>query len=425
MKQKPVNILVKGITDYIDELRPKLNSQLGSLDANARAQDLGPLDTAELPKRYTIYEPMLLLGQTFPCHTSAWAALYSSLSEADKQTLFATIVRTFRKAGHKITHIALNAPIQLRPNDANGDATENVMRSPINLQPLYGEFGPEKLLSSDSSQPTQVDFDAAFWVESSQLSGIKQVWAPRWTMFSRGNISEKARILGVTKQNQSPFPGLSADDLGHDISDAEVVDFYVGIGYFAFPYLRRNVRRVFGWEINGWSVEGLRRGCERNDIGCEVVRVQDCASKRELQNMARYAVGVIREKPDVRCVVFWGDNLFAAEVISEVGLALHHDAQSLSVRHCNLGQLPTSQDSWTGAVEVLDPQLGGWLHVHENAEIQEVDHRRVQVVAALAELARWKKGGSWQALCEHVEMVKTYAPGIGHFVFDIKIWPAR
>lgn len=423
VKQTSVNILVKGINDYLNDKRSSLDGLDGKLDAAVTQAQLDGLKLAELPKRYTIYEPMLLLGSNFPSQTPAWAAFYSSLAATDKHALFSTIAKSFRNAGHKITHLALNAPIKLSLND--DDADGNVMRSPLNLQPLYGDFGPAELLDADSTQPTQADFDAALWVMTSQLSGIEQVWAPRWTMFSRGNISEKARILGLTQQNSSPFPGLSVEELEQDVGIVDVVDLYVGIGYFAFPYLKRGVKRVFGWEINGWSVEGLRRGCERNGIRCEVVRVPDNANAQQQNEVVKHVVDVLCEKTDVRCIVFWGDNSFAAEIIGEVTRVMKGVTSSLSVRQCNLGLLPTSQGSWKAAVQVIDPVLGGWLHVHENAEIEAVQQKKQYVVGALAPAVRQDKGASWQVSCEHVEMVKTYAPGVGHFVFDIKLWPAN
>lgn len=421
-KQKPANILVKAISDYILKRHKPPRDGSRNVD-DVAGHNQGALPTSMIPKRYTIYEPMLLLGSNFPSQTPAWEAFYSSLLTADKHVLFGTIGRAFRSAGQNITHIALNAPIQ--PNLDDDDADGNVMRSPTNLQPLYGDFGPEKMFDSNASQPTQADFDAAFWVQTSQLSGIKQVWAPRWTMFSRGNIAEKARILGLEKQNPSPFPGLSNEELGQDIGEVDVVDFYVGIGYFAFLYLEKGIRRVFGWDINGWSVEGLRRGCERNGIECEVVRVPDDASEQEQKDVVEHVVGVLRGKTNVRCIVFWGDNSFAGRIMCEVGAALENDTLSLTVRHCNLGLLPTSQGSWKDAVKVIDPVLGGWLHVHENAEIGAVEQKKRHVLGVFAEIVAREKDERWQTSCEYVEMVKTYAPGVGHFVFDIKLWPAR
>jgi len=133
---------------------------------------------------------------------------------------------------------------------------------------------------------------------------------------------------------------------------------------------------------------------------------------------------VLRKQPDVSCIAFWGDNLFAASILSKVSAALKGDTPSLKVRHCNLGLLPTSRESWAGAVKVIDAVQGGWLHVHENAEIAGVEQKKQYVVDALAKLVRQEKGRSWQVSCEHTEMVKTYAPGVGHFVFDVRLWPA-
>jgi len=421
-KQKSGNILARGINDYIVENRTCVHGSAEALNVTAQQHESGAIQTRELPKRYTIYEPMLLLGLNFSTQTPAWEALYSGLTTDEKHLLFSTIAKAFCNAGHNITHIAVNAPIQLSLD--NDDANENVMRSPINLRPLYGDFGPDSLLRSHTSQPTQADFDAAFWVETLQPSGSKQVWAPRWTMFSRGNVSEKARVLGLAQWNPSPFPGLSANELEHNIETVDVVDFYVGIGYFAFPYLKRNVRRLFGWEINGWSVEGLRKGCERNGVGCEVVRVPDNANELEQRSLVEHVINVLRKQPDVSCIAFWGDNLFAASILSKVSAALKGDTPSLKVRHCNLGLLPTSRESWAGAVKVIDAVQGGWLHVHENAEIAGVEQKKQYVVDALAKLVRQEKGRSWQVSCEHTEMVKTYAPGVGHFVFDVRLWPA-
>ncbi|KAJ9654407.1 S-adenosylmethionine-dependent methyltransferase [Neophaeococcomyces mojaviensis] len=340
-----------------------------------------------------------------------------------------------------VTHVAMNAPIDLpvksmaqalapvarsgvaRTNGSGITAAsisdENIMRSPTNLRPLYGDFGPDSLFSTRESGPGQADSDAAFWVETSQLSGIRQVWAPRWTMFSRGNIREKGRILG----QQSTFPGLTEEDLNQPLPAIDVVDFYVGIGYFALSYLKRGIRRVFGWEINGWSVEGLRRGCERNGWQCLTVSVSADVEGRDR------AVGVVvkalHDMCDLRCIVFHGDNQFAEGTMAAVRDVLKKEEVAINVRHCNLGLLPTSKGSWEGGVSCIDTKWGGWLHVHENAEISQVEVKRQAILDILAAMVKTKKGNGWQISCEHTEMVKTYAPGVGHFVFDIKLWPAR
>lgn len=218
-----------------------------------------------LPKRYTIYPPLLVLPTNFVSYTPEWKNLFSTLTSAEKNDLFACIATAF--APHAITHIAINGPISLETDDSG---KKNMMRSPSHLSPVYGDFGPSVLEQpyQNSGQPTDHDFQRAFWVSTLQNGAVYQTWAPLWTMFSRGNIKEKARILDPS----AGMKGLTMEDLGRDslnghretLSGVDVADLYVGIGYFAFSYLKRGVRTVFGWEINGWSVEGLRRGCEMN-----------------------------------------------------------------------------------------------------------------------------------------------------------------
>lgn len=411
---KTANPLVNGIQRLV-----KTNGA-----AAHSASDVG-LQSTDIPKRYTIYEPMLLLNSNFATYSSTWHKFYSALSSTDLENLFSSILDAFHDAGVNVTHIALNAPIQLDiRNDDGRNQGYNITRSPVNLRPLHGDFGPDELLQAHSEQPTKADFEAAFWVEAAQLSGILQLWAPRWTMFSRGNIREKARILGLAQHNPSPFPGLSEEHLGQSLHQVDVIDFYVGIGYFALPYLRRGVRRVFGWEINGWSVEGLRRGCEKNGFECEVFLVPDQLDNTTVSRLAQDVARAVCCKAGLRCVVFRGDNRHAPMTMKAVDKALALSSSALNVRHCNMGLLPSSRSSYEGAVRVVSALNGAWLHIHENADILSVEQKRLEVKEQLKALLQRVRGDRWQLWCEQTEMVKTYAPGVGHFVFDIKIWPA-
>jgi tRNA wybutosine-synthesizing protein 2 len=361
-----------------------------------------------------LYPPLLLLPSNFASYSPNWQSFYSGLDRAERDDLFASICRAFK--GHGASHIAINAPI------SNEDAVyghSNAMRSPAGLVPVFGDFGPSCLTSGE--QPGPADFDAAFWTSAVQNGGITQVWAPLWTMFSRGNISEKARILG----NRSRFSGMTDTELGQKLSDIEVIDFYVGIGYFAFSYLKRGVRRVWGWEINGWSVEGLRRGAEKNGWKVCVIEVGDkgLVSEVRIAQIAR-----IMSKGDVsesRCVVFHGDNKWAAQVMAVITGLVQASERVLHIRHANLGLLPTSRTSWENSVQVLDQQMGGWLHVHENVDVNEIDAKSEDVVSQIKKIVTSRRGASWTVSCCHVEQVKTYAPGVMHCVFDIEILPAR
>ena len=80
----------------------------------------------------------------------------------------------------EITHIALNKPI----------IESDIMRRPHNLIPIIGDFGPDISIDNKPPSPTESDFNRAFWCHVIQ-NGIYQTWAPKYTMFSRGNIKEK------------------------------------------------------------------------------------------------------------------------------------------------------------------------------------------------------------------------------------------
>ncbi|KAL4802309.1 S-adenosyl-L-methionine-dependent methyltransferase [Aspergillus unguis] len=370
---------------------------------------------SSLPKRYTIYQPMLLLPPNAFTHPPAWGSLYDRLDDDLRQALYASISSAFSRFG--VTHVAINAPIIL--TDSHGD--ENRMRSPVGLVPLYGNFGPPALKSGEGhqtlAQPSKEDYERAFWVRTVQNQGIVQIWAPLYTMFSRGNVTEKARILG----HSSTFDGLDGASLGKEgVENVAVVDMYAGIGYFVFSYLKRGVKRIWGWEINGWSVEGLRRGCIANGWGCKVVRVQ---SDGKLSEPVAELVESLSETE--RVVIFHGDNGFAARVMGEVRAVMEKTADWTSIRHVNLGLLPSSRAAWDDACQIVDKNKGGWIHVHENVDVQQIEEMRADITKVVK--ASWAQYASQTGFeprveCPHVEQVKTYAPGVMHCVFDLKLY---
>jgi len=282
---------------------------------------------ATLPKRWSLYPPMILLPPS-AFSSPEWKTYLSSLLEHQRLELFAAIAKTL-----KVGYLATNAPIQ-----------SNTIRSP-RLHPLHGDFG--KLIKGC---PTPSDFEAAFWATSTQ-HGIKQTWAPMYTMFSRGNITEKARVLS--------FP---------DVKDQEVADLYVGIGYFAFSYVKAGAKRVWGWDLNAWSVEGLRKGA--------------------------------------KIIAYNEDNGRAASRLGAMGV---------KVKHVNLGLLPSSRDSWGIATRILDDS-GGWLHVHGNCKDAEIGCWAKEVFSRFTELF----GSGWLVRVTDQFRVKEYAPGVGHWVLDVE-----
>lgn len=381
-------------TQQTNPLRAAFHAALSALPPETLSHlSLTPAQlAADLPSTYTIYPPLLLL----PAHAFRQPTWTTLLAHHPPTSHITRALLAAAAAALGVTHIAANAPIA--PTTTTTTTTgegDNTLRSPTALTPLHGAFGPP----GPNATPTRADFARAFWATARQ-NGVAQTWAPRHTMFSRGNVKEKARLLGLAAVREA--------------SGCAAVDLYAGIGYFAFSYRKAGVARVLGWEINAWSVEGLRRGAGANGWGVGVVgggeeEVDEGFFERDF-------------------VVFLESNEHAAGRVE--GLR----ERVPPVRHVNAGLLPTSRGGWETAVRVLDPGLGGWVHLHENFGEGEINARAEEVVREVRKI--WKTvrvercGRSEIPLdaedtikLEHVERVKTYAPGVLHCVLDIWISP--
>ncbi|OJD27542.1 hypothetical protein ACJ73_01061 [Blastomyces percursus] len=448
---KPRNIsnpLQTGIRNYLKNHRHQNQHQL-NIHTSPNPVSL----SIPLPRRFTIYPPLLLLPSNAFSSPPEWAVAYNTLSTVQRQELYACIAASFASMG--ITHITMNAPIATTMATKTSTSIENRIRSPSGLVPLYGDFGYGSNDGDDEDEyenvggecedveekeayPTEAALQSALWVRAVQNRGIVQIWAPLHSMFSRGNVVEKARILGI----ESRFAGLDNDGddggkqreveglLGQRVEDIAVVDMYAGIGYFVFSYLKRGAGRVWGWEINGWSIEGLCRGCKVNGWGVKVVKVD-----RKTGGVEGGIDGLVRGlKEEDRVVVFHGDNKFAAGVLRAFKEALQRRKMWKRIRHINLGLLPTSKPAWDGAVKVLDTEAGGWIHVHENVDVKGIRMMEEYIVKEINSLLRSFRGSGLlpssfhssipAAKCIHVERVKTYAPGVMHCVFDVYIPPS-
>ncbi|KAK1836089.1 S-adenosyl-L-methionine-dependent methyltransferase, partial [Podospora conica] len=380
-KPKKENPISAAIASWLTTLPPSLLDLI-----------LGPDTTpssllASSPKRWVVYEPMVLLPSgsfTSP----PWAALLASPPTPDLLApLWASILSNISQQSRSpLTHLAINDGIPLHLPSSSLDQEENLLRRPTNLLPLHGSFGPATF---SSPSPTPLDFSSALWVSTTQ-NGLAQTWAPRWTMFSRGNVKEKARLLAFhsSPSQQPELPHRAATELQGKLA----VDLYAGIGYFVFSYARLGLR-VLCWEVNPWSVEGLRRGAERNKFSVRVVRPDE-------------------EDVDVagggeQIVVFLEDNARAKGRLEALGVGRGE------VVHVNCGLLPSSEGSWRTAWEAVEGG-GGWVHVHENVGVGDIERRRGEVEKVF-------KGWGGEARVEHVELVKTFAPGVWHCVFDVFI----
>jgi tRNA wybutosine-synthesizing protein 2 len=120
--------------------------------------------------------------------------------------------------------------------------------------------------------------------------------------------------------------------------------------------------------------------------------------------------------------------------------AKEKDGEWKKIRHVNLGLLPSSKGAWEGAVQVLDWEMGGWIHVHENVNGEDIGGWEGVVVGMLRMMV-WRRddamgkgkqgwiremerrGRSDGVRCVHVEKVKSYAPGVWHVVYDVFVPP--
>lgn len=319
-----------------------------------------------LPKKYSVYPPMLLLsGQTL--ELEVWK---------DHTRFFPQLLE---QEFPQCTHIAVNKPI----------IESDVMRRPFNLVPVYGNFGPEPT-DTLFTNPSKANFKEAFWCLVVQ-NGITQHWAPRYTMFSRGNIKEKKRVLQLSKQKQN----LNTLPVA--------VDMYSGIGYFTLSYLA-NGYTVFCWELNPWSIEGLIRGLTANHHSYLVIGAD------EVLDSKKYHAAI---SSGVRAFVFNESNEESMRRFEQLSVPM-------DLQHINLGLLPSSKDLWgscTRMVNEISNSKETQIHVHENVSINDFDTFTNET------LEFFQKDCFAKFL--HLEKVKTFAPDVWHVVLDYLVSPRK
>jgi tRNA wybutosine-synthesizing protein 2 len=413
------NILRKALTEAFSdkELHAEAIEALG----------IASVDTLidSFPGSYSIYKPLLLFPST--SFNSDWTKLISHHPEI-LMPLWQSIA-----AAVDCTHIALNSPIP--PSNAHSSThscdEDNILRSPVNLTRLYGDFGPAPTAQSLAA-PGQKDLEDALWVSTIQ-NGIRQTWAPLYTMFSRGNVKEKARILELASASLASSASVASVEDGRRrragsgtpgavaASTATAVDMYAGIGYFSFSYRRAGFACVICFELNPWSVEGLRRGAALNGWSTRVFTAEHVPARdapgsewEAWRDGADGAKGVVGGGEDF--LIFAMSNEYAAAVLRCLTVYVP------PIRHVNLGLLPVSRLSWPSAVRAVDLKRGGWIHAHENVGVVEMDERRTEIEAEFQRLVDERDlEGQTKAKVEHVEKVKMYAPGVVHAVFDVYI----
>lgn len=346
-------------------------SKLDYVDTTQEAQLL-----AHLPLKFTVYQPLVLFNHSRVKSflNGPWNELFTSYPTLQRD-YFEGMLRYVKALKHA-THVATNGPIP---------ESSNTIRAPLQICPLYNDLVDASAVRRETmaSSPDRQDFALALWCETRQ-NGIWQTWAPQFTMFSRGNVTEKQRIL-------TEFPEIE----GHD-----VVDLYCGIGYFTLSYLKRDARQVFAFDINPWSIEGLRRALKRNGFADRSVHVFQESNERSLERLSS-----------------WLDT---------------HHPPSLDIRHINLGLLPTSRQGWPVALQIIHLQesfnaaqsterkTGArtvTLHIHENVHVNGIagfPHATAQELQELDAHAHFFKP-------VHLQRIKTYAPDVWHVCLDVDV----
>ena len=97
----------------------------------------------------------------------------------------------------------------------------------------------------------------------------------------------------------------------------------------------------------------------------------------------------------------------------------------------SLGLLPSSEGGWPTAVRALKRSKGGWLHVHGNVPVAEVDDWTCwlcwKILGCTMEdqepIRADDSRSEWSVVCRHVEKVKSFAPTVAHYVADVWVGP--
>ena len=181
------------------------------------------------------------------------------------------------------------------------------------------------------------------------------------SMFSSGNVSEKARIARMNCRGET------------------VIDLYAGIGYYTLPLaVYGKAERVVACEWNTDAIAALRFNLKKN-----------------------WVEGVVE--------VLEGDNR-----VTTLGLP------DMCAHRVHLGLIPSSEEGWPIAVRLLREE-GGMMHVHGNMLEAAVEAWVGRIERELAEMGEgFGRGWAGRGVkCVHLERVKSYAPSVWHFVADV------
>lgn len=353
----------------------------------------------ECPTRYQLYEPLILFTAGSFTGSKAWSTFLNAAESSSRNTFFSNLTLSFSKSKSNTknhptahyTHVAENAPI-IDESD--------ILRLPSKLMPLYPMNGPAANSCSFEN----------LWVQTTQ-NGIKQTWAPAHTMFSRGNIKEKARILNIATKTVAEYspagsrknPNLSFRHWPRPVA----LDMYAGIGYFTFSYLKAGFGTVLCWELNPWSIQGLVKGAKLNKWNPQQFVFQSETSSlenkqvpipqnndSELQKMANFLYSTkdaakntspknTKTTQASKVLVFQEDNIKSIQRLAD-SLALLQSQKLHTpdfydypppIMHINMGLLPSTNLAWPTVSQIarFSSSQTVTLHVHANLSPKEMD----------------------------------------------------
>lgn len=199
------------------------------------------------------------------------------------------------------------------------------------------------------------------WIQVTE-QGIRQSFDMCRVMFSRGNVSEKIRF---GKKLVRP--------------DETLLDLYAGIGYYTLPaVIHGKASHVYACEWNEHAANALKYNIEDN-------RIQD------------------------KVTVLVGDSRVSAGSLTNM------------FDRVSLGLLPSSEGGWRTAIRGVK-DAGGWLHIHANVPVKEVEAWTLWTCSKLLQLASEEgRPTEWIVFCRHVEKVKSFAPTVAHYVADVYV----
>jgi tRNA wybutosine-synthesizing protein 2/3/4 len=149
--------------------------------------------------------------------------------------------------------------------------------------------------------------------------------------------------------------------------------------------VKTGVNHIYCFEINDDSIQALRRNIEQNGV-------EDIC---EVSILVELDMQIIPGDNRVTTQPYWN---LADRVL--------------------LGLLPSSREGWPLAMQMLKKE-GGILHVHENVHDSEYESFVQSLPKELEQLGE-QKGKKYHCEISHIERVKSYAPKVYHYVFDVK-----